>query len=97
MRKPALLLFVLLVIASCRSQDLIQPGDSIQVAFDKAYGLYEQERWSDAARAFETVVNISRGTDFGRDAQFYLAESYYKDGQYLLAASEYDRYLLPSR
>ncbi|MEX0894711.1 MAG: outer membrane protein assembly factor BamD [Balneolaceae bacterium] len=92
MRKPALLLIVVLVIASCRSQDLIQPGDSIQVAFDKAYSLYEQERWSDAARAFETVVNISRGTDFGRDAQFYLAESYFNNRQYIVAASEYERF-----
>ncbi|MEX0994840.1 MAG: outer membrane protein assembly factor BamD, partial [Balneolaceae bacterium] len=92
MRKLTFLLFLALIIASCRSQELIQAGDSIEVAFEKAYGLYEQERWSDAARAFETVVNISRGTDFGRQAQFYLAESYFNNRQYIVAASEYERF-----
>lgn len=91
-RKIILLLFIAFVIASCRNQELIRPGDTIQVAFDKAYGLYEQERWGDAARAFETVVNISRGTDIGQDAQFYLAESHFNNRQYLVAASEYERF-----
>jgi outer membrane protein assembly factor BamD len=54
---------------------------------------YEQEEYGDAARALETVISIGRGTDYGRDAQYYLAESYFKDRRYLLAASEYERFL----
>lgn len=53
---------------------------------------FEQESWTDAANAFETVVSIGRGTDIGQDAQFYLAESYFNGRRYLIAASEYERY-----
>lgn len=80
------------LLASCRSQDLIRPGDTLDVAFEKAKSLYDDEKYDDAANAFETVISIGRGTDFGQDAQYYLAESYYKDRRYLLAASEYNRY-----
>ncbi len=82
-----------LFFASCQSDSLIRPGDSIEVAFEKAMNLYEQEEWSDAARAFETVVSIGRGTDSGQDAQYYLAESYFNNRRYLIAASEYDRFV----
>jgi outer membrane protein assembly factor BamD len=81
-----------LIFLSCRNQDLIRPGDSIEVAYEKAKNQYDNENYSEAARAFETVVSIGRGTDIGRDAQYFLAESYFNDGRYLVAASEYNRY-----
>lgn len=92
MRTLFVLLLTSLVLFSCRSRDLIRPGDSIEVAYAKAMNQYENENYTEAARAFETVVSIGRGTDIGRDAQFYLAESYYNDRRYLLAASEYERF-----
>ncbi|MEX2602338.1 MAG: outer membrane protein assembly factor BamD [Balneolaceae bacterium] len=92
MRTFSIFLLVLMVAISCRNQELIRPGDTLDVAFDKAYGLFEEEQWTDAARGFETVVSIGRGTITGQDAQYYLAESYYNAGQYLVAASEYERY-----
>jgi len=55
--------------------------------------LYQKEKYSDAADAFDTVVDVGRGTDYGKEAQFYLAESYFKDKRYLLASSEYGRYV----
>lgn len=65
----------------------------MEVAYDKAMAFYEKEDYNEAANAFETVVQIARGTEYGQDAQFYLAESYFKDGRYLLAASEYERFI----
>lgn len=53
---------------------------------------YDRGRFGDAAQAFETVITVGRGTEIGQEAQFFLAESYYKNRQYLLAASEYQRY-----
>lgn len=93
MRIALILMLGTIVLMSCRSKDLIRPGDSLEVAFEKAMNQYEAEKYSDAARAFETVISIGRGTDFGQEAQYYLAESYYKDRRYLLAASEYERYI----
>lgn len=79
-------------LVSCRSQDLIRPGDTLEIAFEKAKSQYDQENWTTAANAFETVVSIGRGTDLGQEAQFLLAESYFNNRQYMIAASEYQRY-----
>ncbi len=92
MKYAVFTLTVIFLLVSCRSQDLIRPGDSLQVAFEKAYAQFEQENWRDASQAFETVISIGRGTEFGQDAQFYLAESYFNDRRYMMAASEYERY-----
>lgn len=91
--KLSCLLLAVLVFGSCKNSDLIQRGDSLEVAFDKAMAFYENEDYTNASEAFETVVQIARGTEYGQDAQFYLAESYYNDGRYLLAASEYERFI----
>jgi len=92
MRTLLLLTVATFALISCRSQDLIRPGDTLEVAFEKAKSQYDQGDWTDAARAFETVVSIGRGTDLGQEAQFLLAESYYNNRRYLIAASEYQRY-----
>ncbi len=89
----SVLLLILVVFVSCKNKDLIQRGDSIDVAFDKAMDLYEDEKYTEASQAFETVVQIGRGTDYGQEAQYYLAESYFNDKRYLLAASEYERFI----
>jgi outer membrane protein assembly factor BamD len=86
------LFLMLLMLASCSNKELIQRGDTPDVAYEKAYNLYEKEEYRKAAEAFETVIQMGRGTDFARDAQYYLAESYYKDERYLLAAAEYERH-----
>jgi outer membrane protein assembly factor BamD len=92
MRNLLFLFAAALLFASCRSNELIRPGDSLDVAYEKALNQYEEENYAEAARAFETVISIGRGTDIGQDAQFYLAESYFNNRRYLLAASEYERY-----
>lgn len=93
MRSILILLLAIFTLISCRSEELIRPGDSLEVAFEKAMGQYENENYTEAARAFETVISIGRGTDYGRDAQFYLAESHFKNGRYLIAASEFSRFV----
>lgn len=92
MRTFLFLFSAVLFFASCRSSDLIRPGDTLEVAFEKAMSQYEDENYSEAASAFETVISIGRGTDIGQEAQFYLAESYFNANRFLLAASEYERY-----
>ncbi|MDZ7773965.1 MAG: outer membrane protein assembly factor BamD [Balneolaceae bacterium] len=86
-------LLATMLLASCTKRELIRQGDSLEVAYEKALALYEDEHYADAARAFETVIQIGLGTDYGRHAQYYLAESYYNDRRYLLAATEYERFI----
>ncbi|HKK43950.1 MAG TPA: outer membrane protein assembly factor BamD [Balneolaceae bacterium] len=85
--------FLVLLLFSCKNKNLIRKGDSLPTAFKKAMTLYQKEKYGDAAEAFNTVIDVGRGTDYGREAQYYLAESYFKDGRYLLASSEYERYI----
>lgn len=92
-RTVTILVLALLALTSCRNQELIRPGDTLEVAYEKAMNQFENENYTEAARAFETVVSIGRGTDIGQDAQFYLAESYFAQRRYLLGASEYSRYI----
>lgn len=80
------------ILAACSSGTTIRPGDSVDVAFEKAMELYENERYNRSAEAFETVLSIGRGTEYARDAQYYLAMSYYNNNQFMLAASEFQRY-----
>ncbi len=83
----------LFLFQACNNDKLIKRGDSVDVAYEKAMAFYEEGDWGEAANAFDTVTRVGRGTEYGQEAQYYLAESYYKDKQYLLAASEYDRYV----
>lgn len=87
-----LLLIIALVGLSCARKDLIKPGDTLPQAFGKASNLFENGKYGDAVQAFETVIRIGRGTEYAKDAQFLLAESYFNDERYLLAASEYERF-----
>lgn len=92
LKTGVLLLLIGLVGITCARKDLIRPGDSLPQAFGKAKNLYENEKYTDAVEAFETVIRIGRGTEYAEDAQFLMAEAYFNDGRYLLAASEYERF-----
>lgn len=94
MRPIFITLFSILILTgACRNKDLIRPGDPLNVAYDKSLALYEEGKFDDAAYGFDLVTRMGRGTNFSKDAQFYLAESYYSDKQYILAASEYERFV----
>jgi outer membrane protein assembly factor BamD len=88
----SLIIIVAAFVASCSSKNTIRSGDSLQEAFNKAMAQYEGENYSRAVDAFEQVIQLGRGTEYGEEAQYYLAESYFNQRNYLLAASEYERY-----
>ncbi len=79
--------------SGCKNEKLIQPGDTIVVAYKKAMQLYRNGKYDQAADAFETVINAGRGTDYAEFAHYYLAETYFKDEKYLLAADAYRRFI----
>jgi len=87
------LLLLALSMGACANKNAIKPGDTVDVAFDKAKLLYDKQKYGDAARAFETVLSLGRGSDQAREAQYLLAESYFKNREYLISASEYRRYV----
>lgn len=82
-----------LLFVACQNDKLIKPGDSIATAYKKALHQYEEGNYRDAVQAFETVISTARGTDYARSSYYYLAESYFKSEQYLLAADSYNRFI----
>jgi outer membrane protein assembly factor BamD len=88
-----LLMLIALTMGACANKNAIKPGDTVDVAFDKAKLLYDKQKYGDAARAFETVLSLGRGTEQAREAQYLLADSYFKNREYIISASEYRRYV----
>lgn len=84
---------VAILYTGCKNEELIQPGDTIDIAYKKALSLYRNEEYTDASKAFETVIGIGRGTDYARSAHFLVAESYFANERYLLAANGYQRFI----
>jgi len=92
-RSILMMVLVMVILSSCANKGAIKPGDTVDVAFQKSMALYEKGRFGEAARAFETVLSLGRGSEIAQESQFMLAESYYKNKEYLIAASEYRRYV----
>ena len=90
--------FILLIgilvylLAGCTNKYTIKPGDTLQVAYKKAEHFYNVHDYDQAANAFQTVLSLARGTGWAERAEYYLAESYFHNNEYLLAANEYKRY-----
>ena len=87
-----LFLTVIFLFTACKGSRLVNPGEPINVTFQRGVDKFEAEEYGDAAEIFETVTRVGRGTNYAQDAQFYLAESYFKQQRYILAEAEYTRF-----
>ena len=83
----------MLLLSACRNKELVRPGDPLEVSYDKSMALFEKGKYGDAAYGFDLITRVGRGTNYSTDAQFFLAESYYLDKQYIIASSEYERFI----
>lgn len=74
---------------SCSSTKEIEtlPAD---VRYQRAKAFYDDENYLEAMEEFKIVIVQYQGSEYADDAQFYLAESRFKRGEYILAAAEYD-------
>jgi outer membrane protein assembly factor BamD len=54
-----------------------------------AIRLFDDEDYEDAANEFQAIILQYPGNDIVDDAQYYLAETRYKRGEYIIAAYEY--------
>ena len=73
------ILLLLSITLSCSNKELIKPGEPINSAYEKSITFYEKEEYSDAAYGFDLVTRMGRGTSYAKEAQFLLAESYFKN------------------
>ena len=65
--------------------------ETIKDKFNMGIENLENEKYLQAQSDFKNVLIRGTGTDLGDDAQYYLGESYYRNKEYLLAISEYEK------
>lgn len=77
------------VFVSCSSTKEVEtiPAD---IRYQKAKALYDDENYLEAMEEFKIVIVQYQGSEYADDAQFYLAESRFHRGEYILAAAEYE-------
>lgn len=64
---------------------------TLQERFQRGMEYLENGKYFNAQQEFQIVVLSGSHTELGDDAQFYLAESYFNNKEYILAISEYER------
>ena len=86
------LVFLLLLATGCAGNSKIVYL-SPQEAYDKGTVEYEAERYGRAAQYFQGVFDFGRTVAIAADAQLMLARSYRRNEEFILAASEYSRFV----
>ncbi|MHB1051084.1 MAG: outer membrane protein assembly factor BamD [Bacteroidota bacterium] len=82
-------LFLILLFESCAATQELEslPAD---VRYQRAKDLFDEEKYLEAIEEFKIVSVQYQGSEYADDAQFYLAESRFYRGEFILAAAEYD-------
>ena len=80
----------LLLICSCAGSKS-NGENTIQDKFLTAMTHLENEKYLNAQIDFKNIVIRGTGTDLGDDAQYYLAEAYFRNKEFLLAIAEYEK------
>ena len=64
---------------------------ALEERYKRGQEFLENKKYYNAQQEFQIIVLSGSHTELGDDAQFYLAESYYLNKEYILAISEYER------
>jgi len=85
-------LFSTLIVISCSCAGSKSVEEiTLQDKFNSGMQNLENKKYLNAQIDFKNIVIRGTGTDLGDDAQYFLAESYYRNEEYLLAISEYEK------
>ncbi len=82
-------LILLLFFIGCASS---LPDESLPLADHLKIGMdfLDEEKFVKAQDEFKFILSRGTGTEYGDDAQFFLAESYFLNEQYILSIQEYE-------
>jgi outer membrane protein assembly factor BamD len=78
------------IIVNCAGK---KPVDKLPLEerYKRGQEYIKNKKYYKAQLEFQIIVLSGSHTEWGDDAQFYLAESYFKNKEYILAISEYER------
>ncbi|MBU0528343.1 outer membrane protein assembly factor BamD [bacterium] len=78
------------IIVSCAGKKPVEQLP-LEERYKHGQEFLENKKYYNAQQEFQIIVLSGSHTELGDDAQFYLAESYYLNKEYILAISEYER------
>jgi outer membrane protein assembly factor BamD len=67
-------------------------ASSGEEAYQRGMSAFAEDRHDRAIEYLRATLDFGRSGEWADEAQFYLARAYYETGQYLLAATEFDRF-----
>ena len=86
-----LILYIFFVITGCASNN-ISIIEQLQIKYDKAQELYQKGKYSRVKEDLQYIIVSNPGSKMALESQFLLGESYFKLGEFELAAIELDKY-----
>lgn len=86
---------VFLFAWACSSSPRFQGMTSEQI-FEAGVQSFEAGDWDDAREAFDRVLTTDPGFARRAEARLYLARAYFQDEEYILAANEFELFLMRS-
>ncbi len=92
--RSAVIVFTLglLMTSGCSSSKPVTTAtERVNEGYAKAQKLYSKGNYDEAALVFESLLFTSRATALEDDVLFFLAQSYYRSGQYILSADIFTR------
>lgn len=85
-----LILLIIISIWSC-SSNIINEELSLKSRLTKGLDYLDDEKYQKAKDEFNFILIRGVGTELGDDAQYFLAESYYLNKEYIIAIDEYSK------
>ena len=86
MKRIYLLLFIIIGCSSTLPDESLSLSEHLKIGMD----YLDEEKYVKAQDEFKFVLSRGTGTDYGDDAQFFLAEAYFLNDQFLLSITEYE-------
>lgn len=80
------------LLAACGGSNRLSSDDP-EAAYQKGLAFFERGSYDRAIEQLQRVFEFGRVNEWADDAQYTLAEAYYQDHQFLLAANEFDRFI----
>ncbi len=80
---------MLATLAGCAAKRQYAPTPEGE--YEQAYDLYQKEEYSKAIDALKQIIYKYPGSDLVEHARYYLADSYFLNEDYVLAADEFER------
>lgn len=84
-------ILVLLFLTACGGSNRLRYENAEQ-AFHRGMEDYERGRWDRATEFFRGALSFGRTSPQAVDAQYYLGWAHYNNREYVLAASEFNRF-----